>query len=280
MRRFIFFFLLVVSLSSLHLIAQQTGINGTVTDVQGAAIGGAVVRLNTVGGGLALNTTSNNDGRYSFPSIQAGEYIVYAEMSGFSKQEKRVSLLVGNVIPVDFSLGIASTASSVDVSTATQQISTTTSEIAGNIDPVQMKEVPLNGRNWMELALLIPGITKNDVSGNNPITGADGGTFQLNIDGQQTTQTMAGSSFGQPRYSRDALSQFQIITNRFDATQGRSLQAQINAQNQERNQQHPRHCLCLFQKRFAECGGLCRQACASILRSTIWRHGWWSHLPR
>lgn len=232
MRRSIFFLLLVVSffLSSSSVFAQQTGINGTIIDTQGAAIGGAAIHLNTVGGGLSLNTTSGADGRYSFPSIQAGEYIVRAEMPGFAKQEKRVSVLVGNVIPVDFALGIASTTSSVDVSTNAQQISTTTSEIAGNIDPVQMKEVPLNGRNWMELALLIPGITKNDVSGNNPITGADGGTFQLNIDGQQTTQTMAGSSFGQPRYSRDALSQFQIITNRFDATQGRSLQAQINAQ--------------------------------------------------
>jgi len=227
--------LILLITGSLSLSAQQTGLNGVVADTQGAVIVAATVHLQAAGGGVSLTTVSNASGHYSFPSIQAGDYIVSAEVPNFAKQEKRVSVLVGNIIPVDFSLSIASANSQVDVTTDPQMVSTTTSEIAGNIDPVQMKEVPLNGRNWLELSLLIPGIVKNDVAGNNPVAGADGGTFQINVDGQQVTQNMASSSFGQPHYSRDALSQFQIITNRFDATQGRSLQAQINAQTKSGN---------------------------------------------
>ncbi len=217
-------------LPALSAFAQQTGINGVVTDVQGASVTGAKVHLQLAGGG-SFDTVTNARGSYTFPSIAAGDYVIRTQMDGFATLEKRISLLVGNLLPVDFTLTLASANTTVDVVTDPQQISTSTSEIAGNIDPVQMKEVPLNGRNWLELSLLIPGIVKNDVSGNNPIAGADGGTFQINVDGQQVTQNMAGSSFGQPHYSRDALSQFQIITNRFDATQGRSLQAQINAQS-------------------------------------------------
>ena len=232
LRSFVYFFLMLMPIP---LFGQQTGLNGVVMDHQGGVLPGASIHLEVAGGGQSLTTVTNAQGHYSFPSILAGDYVVRAESQGFAIQEKRVSVLVGNIIPVDFSLPVASATSSVEVSTDPQLVSTTTSEIAGNIDPVQMEQVPLNGRNWLELSLLIPGIVKNDVAGNNPIAGADGGTFQINVDGQQVTQNMASSSFGQPHYSRDALSQFQIITNRFDATQGRSLQAQVNAQTKAGN---------------------------------------------
>ncbi len=109
-------------------------------------------------------------------------------------------------------------------------ISTTTSEVAGNIDQRQMTDLPLNGRNWMELGLLLPGISKNDVANNTLLPGADNGTYQLNVDGQQVGQDIASSGVGQPRFSREALSEFQVITNRFDATQGRASSSQINAE--------------------------------------------------
>src|SRR5690606_32350832 len=103
------------------------------------------------------------------------------------------------------------------------------SQVSGNVDPMAMTETPLNGRNWMELSLLVPGVTTNAV-GATPLD-SDNGRFQINMDGQQVTQNSAGSGFGQAQYSREAISEFQIITNRFDATLGRSLQIQINAQS-------------------------------------------------
>src|SRR5258708_40051660 len=77
--------------------------------------------------------------------------------------------------------------------------------------------------------MMVPGITSNDVV-NSPLGATDGGKLQINVDGQQVTQNSAGDGFGEPQYSQDAIDQFQIITNRFDATLGRSSRIQVNVQ--------------------------------------------------
>ena len=102
----------------------------------------------------------------------------------------------------------------------------TSSQVAGNIDRRQMAELPLQGRNWQELSLMVKGVTANNVT-NTP--GAADDQFQLNLDGQQITQRVAGSGFGQPKVSREAIAEFQIVTNMFDITQGRSTGMQVQA---------------------------------------------------
>lgn len=223
--------LLPVFLFPVASVAQQTSITGTISDPQGGVLPNAVVRLSALGGGTSLVSKSNADGIYVFPSVEAADYILSAEFAGFATTKKQVSPLVGQVVTADLTLLPASAAANIEVTAEEVAISTTTSEVAGNIDPVQMKEVPLNGRNWLELSLLIPGVVKNDVDGLDPVVGDAGGGFQMNLDGQQTTQDLTGAGTGQPRYSRDAISQYQIITNRFDATQGRSSNMVINAQS-------------------------------------------------
>ena len=106
-------------------------------------------------------------------------------------------------------------------------VDTASSQVAGNVDRRQMEELPVQGRNWMELSKLIKGITANDV-GNTPGVSRDD-DFQLNLDGQQITQKIAGSGFGQPKFSREAIAEFQIVTNMFDITQGRSAGIQVQA---------------------------------------------------
>ena len=212
------------------LWAQTTSISGTVTDQSGAAVPEAHVTATPAGGGSSASTLTNTQGRYTLPALNAADYVVRIEAPGFAPSEKTVTLLVGQVLPLDVEIRPASVSASVDVTAETVTISTATSSVGGNIDPTQMKDVPLNGRNWMNLALMVPGVNTNDVDSNNPIGGVDGGKFQINVDGQQVTQNNSGSGNGQPRYSQDAIAEFQIITNRFDATQGRSLRAQINAE--------------------------------------------------
>src|SRR5207237_819092 len=95
-------------------------------------------------------------------------------------------------------------------------------------DRRQMEALPLQGRNWMELSKLVKGVTANDV-GNSIGTGNMDDLWQLNLDGQQITQKVAGSGFGQPRFSREAIAEFQIVTNMFDITQGRSAGIEIQA---------------------------------------------------
>src|SRR4029079_16126162 len=92
----------------------------------------------------------------------------------------------------------------------------------------QMESLPLQGRNWMELSKMVKGITANDVNGNRPgVDTAD--MFQLNLDGQQITQKTAGSGFGQPQVSRESIAEFQIVTQMFDITQGRSAGIEVQA---------------------------------------------------
>jgi hypothetical protein len=80
----------------------------------------------------------------------------------------------------------------------------------------------------MELSKLVKGITANDVDGNRPGVSQDD-QFQLNLDGQQITQKVAGSGFGQPKFSREAIAEFQIVTTMIDITQGRSTGIEVQA---------------------------------------------------
>jgi hypothetical protein len=80
----------------------------------------------------------------------------------------------------------------------------------------------------MQLTMLTPGSRTNNVS-DSPTLATSAGSFQLNLDGQQVTQLIAQTGYGQPRFSGDAIQEFQFVTSRFDATQGRSSGAQINA---------------------------------------------------
>jgi hypothetical protein len=213
----------------LSVLAQQTAIQGVISDSTGAVIPQAIVKITPVAGGVASSTLTNVSGLFIFPSIPAAEYKIRVEVAGFGIVERTVSLLVGQSVAVDFQLKPAASTTSVQVVEGAGVVETSSSQVGGNVDPNRMKNVPLNGRNWMELSLLVPGVTVNAI-GNTPLGSVSGGRFQINVDGQQVTQNSAGTGFGQPQYSREAMEQFQVITNRFDATLGRSSQIQVNAQ--------------------------------------------------
>ena len=139
---------------------------------------------------------------------------------GFSTVETKVSMLVGQTPEVDVILPMRGTSDAVIVRADETAVDTTSSTVAGNITPDDVKNLPINGRNYMELATLVPGVRVNAIANDTPLGGANSGKFQINLDGLQVTQNTADASFGQPRFSPDAIIQFQIITNRFDATAG------------------------------------------------------------
>jgi hypothetical protein len=98
------------------------------------------------------------------------------------------------------------------------------------IDRRQVEELPVNGRNFVDLSMLAPGSRSNHVTDAATPRTAGGGEAQINVDGQQVTQMTAGQdSFGNPRYSKDSIAEFEVITNRFDASQGHSSGFQLNA---------------------------------------------------
>ncbi|HUO15134.1 MAG TPA: TonB-dependent receptor [Verrucomicrobiae bacterium] len=210
--------------------AQQSGITGSVTDSTGRVIAGADVEAQ-ISGGVTFHTTSDAAGIFQFPNIMAANYTVRVERTGFTTITEKLNVLVGNTATLNVMLPVAGATSAVIVTTKVNAIDTSTSQIAGNIDPETMASIPLNGRNYMDLATLLPGIRRNAITNFSPLGMLSKGREQFNLDNQQVTATGAATDYGQAQFSRDALSQFAITTDQFDATQGRSSQLVMNMQS-------------------------------------------------
>src|SRR5207247_1853678 len=146
------------------------------------------------------------------------------------------TLLVGQTAALDMRMQPPTVQELVTVTGEAPLVDMKSSAVGGNLDAKQLSEIPLSGRNWVDLVMLAPGSRANEVGTNGtggPVarTGRSGGTqgtYQLNIDGQQVTATVAGT-FTNPNFSRESIAEFQFIANRFDAAQGRSAGIQVNA---------------------------------------------------
>jgi carboxypeptidase family protein len=164
-------------------------------------------------------------GAFRLP-VRTGTYRLTVELPGFATVVRSVNLLLGQIAAIDLQLSPSTVQESVTVTGEAPLIDTQSSVLAGNIDPKQMQELPINGRNWMDLAMLAPGSRQNQSSG---VPLLRQGYSQINIDGQQVTNNYIGIGDDQPRFSRDSIAEFEVITNRFDATQGRSAGMIANA---------------------------------------------------
>ena len=219
---------LVILLTAVPASAQEASIIGSVSDETKAVLPGATVTAVNLETGVQTAAVSDERGQYRLLRLLAGRYKMQAELQGFASIiVPEVELLVGQNASVPFVLKLAQVTETVTITGETPLVDISSSQVAGNVDRRQMEELPLQGRNWMELSKLVKGITANDVT-NTPGVGRDD-DFQLNLDGQQITQKIAGSGFGQPRFSRESIAEFQIVTNLFDITQGRSTGIEVQA---------------------------------------------------
>ncbi len=220
-------FLILASFAT-SAYAQQASVMGVATDESKAVVPGVTVTATNLASGGQSVVTTDGRGEYRLLNLPPGKYKLQAELTGFSTVVlASVELLVGQNAAVAFVMKLAQVNETLTVTAESPLVDLSSSQVAGNVDRRQMEELPLQGRNWMELSKLVKGITANDVL-NTPGVGSDD-MFQLNLDGQQITQKIAGSGFGQPRFSREAIAEFQIVTNMFDITQGRSAGIQVQA---------------------------------------------------
>jgi len=209
-------------------LAQNVSVVGTVADETKSVLQGVTVTAVDLDTGRQFSAITDVKGEYRLLNVPAGNYKLQAELSGFATVVlAKVELLVGQNANIPFTLKIAQVSETLTVLGESPLVDTSSSQVAGNVDRRQMEELPLQGRNWMELSKLVKGITANDV-GNTPGVSRDD-DFQLNLDGQQITQKVAGSGFGQPKFSREAIAEYQIVTNLYDVTQGGSTGVQLQA---------------------------------------------------
>ena len=207
--------------------AQEASIVGSATDETKGALPGVTITATALDTGRVFNAVTDERGEYRLRGLPPARYKVQAELAGFSTVlVPDVELLVGQNRTVPFSMKVASLEETVTVTGESPLVDISSTQVGGNVDRRQMEELPLQGRNWMELAMQVRGVTANAVD-NTP--GVRDRQFQLNLDGQEITQQVAGAGFGQPRFSREAIAEFQVVTNLFDITQGRSLGMQVQA---------------------------------------------------
>jgi hypothetical protein len=209
-------------------LAQEASIGGTVRDMTGGVLPGVAVQAVHEATGTVFDTFTDERGTFRIP-VRIGTYRIMAELSGFARLERTgLEVLVGQQVTVNLELSPSTVTETVTVTGEAPLVNVTSSSLGGNIDSRQMQELPVLGRNFLDLTLLAPGNRANHVdSGGVPVTTALG-SVQLNVDGMQVTNNCCGGSNRQPSFGRDAIAEFQFISNRFDATQGRSSGVQVN----------------------------------------------------
>jgi hypothetical protein len=226
--------------SSHHVaLSQQAAsatLTGTITDPRGAVVSGASVTATHKATGTKRDATTNDNGLYVLSNMPPGDYELKIAAQGFTTKISKtdIPLKVGQTITLNITLEIGISESMViDLYTPHQLIDNSDSLIHGIIESSEVKSLPLNGRNFLELALLVPGNTlapNFDPTKTNTVVISSAGQLgrggNVTIDGVDTNDDVVGGAI--QNISQDAIQEFQIATNRFSAQLGRSGSSVIN----------------------------------------------------
>ncbi|MGQ0541766.1 MAG: carboxypeptidase regulatory-like domain-containing protein, partial [Blastocatellia bacterium] len=192
------FVLIAVSVLSLAVSAiaqtESARIQGTVTDANGAAVAGATVTIRDAGTGREVKATSNDEGRFTALALQPGKYQIEITQQNFKTTKQEVTLEVAQNADLNFVLEAGAVTETVTVTTDIPQVETASSALGQVIQGREAVELPLNGRNVLELARLTPGVTQGipsgfatGVSGNaETYRGRNTGGAALSVNGQRT----------------------------------------------------------------------------------------------
>jgi hypothetical protein len=207
-------------------------ISGTVADSSGGALPGVTVTVTNTQTGLTRSLVTENDGRYTAQLLPPGTYRVEAELAGLGRaQRPNVTVLLGNTTTVDLAINpqvseqitVTATAPVVDVEQSGQTVSVTTEQI---------QNLPLLGRDFLDLVSLTPGAGETFNSGVS-LNGARGIAADYNIDGAETNSDFFGQQRGGSRppftFSQAAIQEFQVIRAAYQAEFGRGVGGTLNA---------------------------------------------------
>jgi hypothetical protein len=229
--------MLLVTLACMIALAQApTGIiTGNLTDESGAVIPNASVTITNKATGVVRNSTTNAGGLFSAPALPAGDYEVRAEVTGFRTVVRDATVQAGETTTVNLPMTLGEAKQVVTVEAATAQINYDTNAVQGVIDRAAVQDLPLNGRSFMQLAVLEPGVTIASGStaqfnalftvsvlgaGNRTAYTVDGGNISDNIDTGGGTASM--------NFPQDVVQEFQLSSVNFDLATDISIGGAIN----------------------------------------------------
>jgi outer membrane receptor protein involved in Fe transport len=241
----VFVLLALVALGSSPVYAQVAGatLAGTLTDSSGAVVPNANVSIKNRGTGVAREITTDSGGFYSAPNLLPGVYDVTVTAPGFSTSvQSELTLTVGASKTLNISLQVGQVTEKVEVTASAPSVELTSSTISGQVDSTTERELPLNGRDWTQLATLQPGVTSVRVEAGASNRGNRGYGTLLTISGHQPFENnyringisindysngSPGSSIG-VNLGVDAIQEFSVLTGNYSAEYGRASGGVIN----------------------------------------------------
>jgi outer membrane receptor protein involved in Fe transport len=234
-----FFLLVILLFCGLSVLAAQETINnasvsGRVTDPSGAVVDSAVVTARQVDANLTSTTGTDREGRFRFPYLRVGEYEIKVSHPGFAVAARSVTLTIGAAFQLPVTLAVGSEEQAVEVSSEAAVIETARTQIAGTIGQIEVNSLPLNGRSFLDLALLVPGVSPTNTASTQlfPETSAVPGqgvsiNSQRNfsnsfvVDGLSSNDDAAG--LAGTFYGLDSVQEFQVVTSGGQAEFGRAM---------------------------------------------------------
>ncbi|MGH9846829.1 MAG: carboxypeptidase regulatory-like domain-containing protein, partial [Blastocatellia bacterium] len=216
--------------------SQTAQVTGRVSDPNDAVVPGTKVIVTNQGTGLKREAVTNDDGYYTIPLLPPGNYQMTVQKDGFKPISRSgITLQVEQVARLDFKLEIGSTSETVQITGATPLLERETSSVGHVVDNARIVNLPLNQRNPLALAFLVPGVTgsltgQGSGQGNIiSVNGGRGGSTELMLDGIPAAPPLANPAQGFAALpSVDAVQEFKVQTNNYSAEFGRSGSGIIN----------------------------------------------------
>ena len=229
---------LFVTFCSLGVAQTISGsISGRVVDASGATVSGANVSATDLERKYTVNTSTDTSGLYAFPSLQPGHYTIGVEAAGFKKSSTSGLTLLGNqrLTAPDIALQVGQITETVEVSAQGLQLQTESAERSASITGTEITNIALNGRSFLPLVALVPGVTtapslptaSHGGVGSITVNGGRSNQNNLTLDGVGNVDT--GNNGDQlATVSLDSVQEFRILTSNYQAQYGRSSGAQIS----------------------------------------------------
>jgi len=227
--------------------AQVVGatLSGTITDPRGDPIPNASVSAKNLGTGVTTSTTTNNSGAFSIANLNPAEYEVRVSAPSFHTTVTKLTLTVGALQELNFSLKLGERSEVVEVNDLAPLVETTTSSLQNEVNALTVRELPLNGRDWASLATLQPGVAGVRTQEQVTQVGAVGRGLgsQMSIDGNRPTQNSyrlngifindysnagPGNVLG-GNLGVDAIQEFSVLTSNYSAEYGYTSGGVVNA---------------------------------------------------
>lgn len=228
-----------ISIAGAQQTVNNASLSGRVTDPSGAVVADAQVTATQMATNISRTTTTSKDGRFRFPYLSLGTYNIQVHQTGFIDADRSITLTVGADSDLQIPLALAGTQTSVNVSSQPAILETNRSEVADTISPQEIQNLSLLGRNFLDLALLVPGVSPTNTASTQLFaeTSAVAGQgisigSQRNfsnsfvVDGLSANDDAAGltGTF----YGLDVVREFQVVTSGGQAEFGRALGGYIN----------------------------------------------------